>query len=231
MTRYALYFAPPSASLWWQAGCRWLGRDPEGLLEQLDPHAPRRDHARRYGFHATLKAPFRLVDGVTEAQLLALVREVVADQVPLQLQAPAIGLLGDFLALLVAGPHADSAALAQRCVSQVDPLRAPPTPSDLTRRRNAGLTARQNALLQRWGYPYTEEEFRFHMTLSDSLAMVDPAAIAAMRMAAGLAFAGAMTTPLMLEGVAVFREDVAGAPFRLIARCPFGGAAVSRQPG
>ena len=67
--RYAIYFAPAHGSPWWEFGARWLGRDerndtaltqhplaqiaPDDLLELTA-------QPRRYGFHATLKAPFGL---------------------------------------------------------------------------------------------------------------------------------------------------------------------------
>ena len=37
------------------------------------------------------------------------------------------------------------------------------------RRRSPGLSARQEALLDRWGYPFVLDEFRFHMTLTRRL--------------------------------------------------------------
>ena len=42
---------------------------------------------------------------------------------------------------------------------ELDAFRAPPDDAELARRRKAGLTERQDALLMQWGYPYVFEEF------------------------------------------------------------------------
>ncbi|EGF30650.1 hypothetical protein IMCC9480_1081 [Oxalobacteraceae bacterium IMCC9480] len=227
--RYAIYFAPASDSPWWQAGCYWLGRDPEHRLGGLDATTPLRGNARRYGFHATLKAPFRLADGCDEARLLATAQQFAAQQAALIVPLPAVRLLGNFLALQAGAAVPEIGALAQRCVLEFDGLRAPPTPDELARRLSAPLTLRQQALLQQWGYPYTDEEFRFHMTLSDSLTGVEPAAAQAMIEDAKAAFSGAMATPLVIDGIAIFRERGSGAPLELVARCVFGAHAWARN--
>ncbi|WP_369292468.1 DUF1045 domain-containing protein, partial [Burkholderia pseudomallei] len=77
--RFALYYAPPRASAWWRAGCAWLGRDPEdgATLAPPQPGALRRPvdaltvAPRRYGWHATLVAPFALRPGVAPDELVA----------------------------------------------------------------------------------------------------------------------------------------------------------------
>jgi phosphonate metabolism protein PhnN/1,5-bisphosphokinase (PRPP-forming) len=232
MSRYALYFAPATGSPWWQAGWRWLGRDastadnlprypvsgvPPLMLEKLTADA------RRYGFHATLKAPFRLNEGFDESHLLTMAQAFAAAQRPVELQGVRIGHLGDFLALRPSGPLDEIAALAMRCVSYFDNLRAAPTATELAKRRRAGLSARQEALLQRWGYPYTEEEFRFHLTLTDSLAGVDADAVYALRKAAEECFAPVMAgEPLTIDALTIFREDKPGTPFSVWRRIPFG---------
>ena len=72
MYRYALYYAPPPGTALAAFGARWLGRDPDGAeapaspeLARVTPGEWRRAVAlpRRYGFHATLKAPFSLAEG------------------------------------------------------------------------------------------------------------------------------------------------------------------------
>ena len=222
-TRYAIYFAPASDSRWWQAGCHWLGRDPEQRIGGLDATTPWRDNARRYGFHATLKAPFHLADGYDETRLLACASVFASHQTALEVPLPTVRLLGNFLALQAGGPVPQISTLAQDCVEHFEALRAAPTAADLARRSSVLLTARQQALLQRWGYPYTEEQFRFHMTLSDSLTNVEPAVAQAMTEDALAAFSQAMAVPLVIDGIAIFREEASGAPFDLVARFGFGG--------
>lgn len=228
MSRYALYFTPDPASPWWQAGCRWLGRDPANnqalaqpavssvpplLLQQLT------DDARRYGFHATLKAPFRLAAGFDETHLLQVTAAFSAAQAAFAVPAPVVHPLGHFLALRCGGDAQEINALAMRCVSYFDFLRAAPTDAELTRRRSSQLSPREEQLLQRWGYPYTEEEYRFHLTLTDSLAKVDEDTAYALRRAAEQIFD--LATPLLLDAISVFKEDAPGLPLRQLQRFPF----------
>ena len=230
MTRYALYFAPAADSAWWCAGCHWLGRDAQtgqkvvppkiaGVPAQLQRQLTQA--ARRYGFHATLKAPFQLAEGFREAHLLTMAAAFARHQSSLVLHDPSVRPMHDFLTLQPSVVQSEISALAMRCVSYFDLLRAAPASSELARRRVAGLSARQEALLQRWGYPFTEEEFRFHMTLTDRLSGVDSEVVFALRKAAETCFAEAMETRLMLDGLAVFRQADGNAEFELIARFPF----------
>ncbi|MDP9109271.1 MAG: phosphonate metabolism protein/1,5-bisphosphokinase (PRPP-forming) PhnN [Pseudomonadota bacterium] len=258
MTRYALYFAPAAHTAWWQAGCSWLGRDP--LCGAPDPmpgasaavslanssanlsanlsaaslnHAPYPSltrSARHYGFHATLKAPFRLAPGFSVTHLFQMAQAFAAHQRALTLAQPTIGMLGNFLALQGAVPQPGINALAMRCVRYFDLLRAPPSAEELARRRSAGLTAHQDALLQRWGYPYTDDAFRFHMTLSDRLDQLDAARAANLRIAAAAHFASAMEQPLQLDNLSVWREADSGEPFELLQRFGFGNPASATVP-
>ncbi|HYD78986.1 MAG TPA: DUF1045 domain-containing protein [Paucimonas sp.] len=227
MTRYALYFAPRSDSPWWKAGCLWLGRDPISGAELQQPEVPGlprlllaklTSDARRYGFHATLKAPFRLQSGFTEAHLLAMAEAFCAAQRPLYVPDVEIGMVGrsaPVLALRAAGDTRPIDDLAQRCVHYFDLLRAAPTADEQRKYRARGLNAREEELLQRWGYPYTEECFRFHLSLSDSLAELGAEPIAALQAAAKEHFAHAHATePLGIDGLTIFREVERGAPFQ-----------------
>jgi 2'-5' RNA ligase len=200
MPRYAIYFAPATDSAWWDAGCRWLGRDPIGGSEIQQPHIPRvsksmfaklTSDARRYGWHATLKAPFRLHEGFSESHLDEMAEAFAAVQRPIALDDMQVRQLRDFLVLAPTRVSAEVGALALRCVTYFDILRAAPPAAELSKRRDAGLSEKQEALLQRWGYPYTEEEFRFHMGLTDSLSGVDGDTVHALQRAAEQRFASA----------------------------------------
>lgn len=231
MARYALYFTPPVDSVWAQAGSHWLGREiqvAESSAQINIPGIPKllltslTADARRYGFHATLKAPFRLFEGFTEAHLLEMVAAFCSTQKAIVLDEPRVRPLADFLALQVNGPLDEIGGLAMRCVTYFDLLRAPLTEQELVQRRSAGLTARQSALLQRWGYPYTEEFFRFHMTLSDGLLPVDADVIYAIRKAAEQHFSAALEqAPLVIDALTIAREDYPGSPFVEWKRIPF----------
>ncbi|WP_394778235.1 DUF1045 domain-containing protein, partial [Undibacterium sp.] len=229
MTRYALYYAPDQNSAWWTAGCRWLGRDPVTGQDLLQPPVEGMPplvlqkltaDARRYGFHATLKAPFRLAEGFLEKHLLDTLAAFCAVQTRITIQQPSVLPMGDFLALRTAEESRDIHALAMRCVSYFDFLRAPPSDAELHKRRSGQLSQRQEQLLQRWGYPYTEEEYRFHMTLTDKLSAVDADVSYRLRRAAESFFH--IDAPLLINGIALFREDAPGAPFALLRRFDFG---------
>ncbi|MNR79268.1 Ribose 1,5-bisphosphate phosphokinase PhnN [compost metagenome] len=230
MTRYALYYTPVNDSPWAQAGSSWLGRQPasdEPATQVNIPGIPRlllaslTADARRYGFHATLKAPFRLFEGFSEEHLLQMARAFCSTQKAIALDELRVRPLKDFLALSVAGPLDEIGELAMRCVSYFDLLRAPLTEPELSKRRQLGLNARQSDLLQRWGYPYTEEFFRFHMTLTDGLMHADPDVIYTIRKAAEQHFEAIQTVPLAIDALTIAREEYPGAPFVEWQRIPF----------
>jgi hypothetical protein len=109
-------------------------------------------------------------------------------------------------------------ALHGACVRAFDPFRAPLSEPDLARRRKAPLTAGQDARLLAWGYPYVFDDFRFHMTLTSSIA--DPE-LAQRLLAALQAHFADFSGPHRFSGVAVFRQDSRAEPFRVLARFDF----------
>lgn len=178
--RYAIYFVPGADSALYRFGTSVLGYDCR--TGQETPFIDGVDTAswpavvkepKVYGFHATLKAPIRLIEGVDESDLVRAVSEfavqhVAAADAPLALRA-----LGSFIALVPAGNADGINSLAADCVRAFDRFRAPLTAEDRTRRLASPLTERQIEHLDRWGYPYVFEDFRFHMTLTGSLPMPD----------------------------------------------------------
>ncbi|MFZ6848647.1 DUF1045 domain-containing protein [Undibacterium sp. RuRC25W] len=226
MSRYALYFAPKQQSKWWQAGCQWLGRDPtsQRSLEQIRlpnviPKVLQRltTDARRYGFHATLKAPFRLAErhglGELEQSLAAFCRR----QKPIEIPSPQVEWIGNFLALRPGDKNSAIHQLAMQCVSHFDYLRAPLRPEELARRQQQQLSARQLRLLQHWGYPYTAEEYRFHMTLTDALNNTD----AAEAIERGARQHFDIGEPLIIHSIALFYEAASGDDFQLLRHYAF----------
>lgn len=208
--RYAVYAVPEPGHALETAAARWLGRDPRGGA--CAPGAADDDllaDARRYGFHGTLKAPFRLAEGAREADLAAAAEALAGPALPVAL---AVSDDLGFPALRPAAPAPALDALAARCVRDLDRLRAPPTPDELARRKPERLSPRQRELLSRWGYPYVLDEFRFHMTLGARA--TEPARHAAFMRAAGQTFAGILAEPAPLT-IALFVEPERGAPFRL----------------
>jgi putative phosphonate metabolism protein len=173
--RHALYFLPPKGSGLEDFGDSWLGWSvTEGRVvahpQIADlPIATLTERPRKYGFHGTLKAPFRLADGVRESDLISTATALASSIPAFEMPALQIARLGSFLALVPQQPSAELQQLASSLVRELDPLRAPLSDAELVRRRSAGLTPAQEMLLTKWGYPYVMDEFRFHLTLSGKL--------------------------------------------------------------
>ncbi|MEQ6247530.1 DUF1045 domain-containing protein [Sulfitobacter sp. HNIBRBA3233] len=171
-TRFAVYYVPPDGPLA-DFGATWLGWDIRRGAPEDQPDvtgiAAATEAPRKYGFHATLKPPFRLADGATPDTLDAAVGQMAARCAPGQTEGLAVTPLGRFLALTLRGDAAPVSRIAATCVEALDRFRAPASAAELARRRKARLTERQEMLLARWGYPYVFEEFRFHLTLTGRL--------------------------------------------------------------
>lgn len=217
--RYAIYYTPPPGALA-AFGAGWLGWDIAAGREAGRLVVPGLDGARltgeprRYGFHATLKPPFRLADGMAPEALEAAVADLAARLTPVPLDGLRLDAIGRFLALVPEGDQAALAALAGRLVRDLDRFRAAPDPADLARRRARGLTRAQEANLVRWGYPYVLDEFRFHMTLTGPL---EPADLAATRRALAPVVAPLLPRPFEVEAIVLAGED-AGGRFHVIHR-------------
>ncbi|MGF6468342.1 DUF1045 domain-containing protein [Paraburkholderia youngii] len=228
--RFALYYAPSCESAWWQAGSTWLGRDAQSGERRAQPQPPGltrplaalTDSPLRYGWHGTLVAPFRLGAGVTQHDVLAAARAWALGRQPFALPVEA-ATLGDFVALRPADADGETRIreLASNALESLDGLRARPSAADLERRLAAPLTERQRALLLQWGYPYVFDEFRFHMTLSSSLADPDERAT----LLAWWRERAPALGPLAVDQAALFVEPAPGEPFVLWQPLPFSDGA------
>ena len=223
MTRYALYFAPSDGAF---ADCaaRWLGRDAahDRPVVPLHPDLPPlTETARRYGFHATLKAPFRLADGARPDDLTRAMADFAARTPPVVIAGLQLADLDGFLALVPMGDTTALDAIAARVVQEFDPLRAPLTQAEIARRQPHRLSPNQRALLDAWGYPYVMDEFRFHMTLTDRLR---PDQGAWVRPLADATFAPFTGRPVTLDALTLFVEGADGL-FHHARRVPLTGAA------
>jgi ribose 1,5-bisphosphokinase len=228
--RHALYFAPEPASAWGRFGSAWLGRcaaSGEAIKQPVIAGVAAAEQAtltespRRYGFHATLKAPFRLrADAPLEAICGAL-DSFCASRVAFRIPRLQVAMLDDFLAVTLAAPDARISELAAACVTEFDRFRAPLDEAELARRRALPLTDREDALLRRWGYPHVLDAYRFHLSLSGRLRGAHPALVDALQRAARAALDALALEPLVLESVCLFEEPAPGAPLRIIHRAPF----------
>lgn len=238
--RYALYYSPEYGSPWWALGAHWLGRCPVSNCLQLQPAVPAigRDAfaaltaaPRRYGFHATLKAPMRLAEPYSVDLLRRRLAQFAKSYQPFTLTPLRLTQLDDFLALVPADPLPELQAIADRLVIELDDFRAPLTPSDRARHAQRALTSRQDALLQEWGYPFVFDQFRAHFTLTGSLVSTSVAERAALTAAALAQLERVSIMPLVFDAISLFREASPGEPFRLIERFPLGPTPSSARPG
>lgn len=222
--RVALYYAPAVDDPLHGAGSTWLGRDAETNAPRRQPELPGiaaiTEDARGYGFHATLKAPMRLADGVSWDRFVAEVEALAAGVRPFALPALSVQDIGGFLALREAEPSPALQAFSDICVAGVDLLRAPLTEAELARRRRKPLPPAQEALLTRWGYTYVFGEFFFHMTLTRRLSAEEraiwwPAAVDF--------FDPYLEAPRMVTDIALFTQAAEGAPFTIAQRIPLRG--------
>jgi hypothetical protein len=204
-----------------QAASQWLGKSgrkvagvPAAEMERL-LQAP-----NHYGFHATIKPPFRLKTGNTlndvEKELAAFTKELQ----PIFLPPLEIARIDNFFCLR---PVSDSEAvhnLAAEAVQRFDHFRRPAEEKELARRRAAGLSDRQEHLLLTWGYPYVLDEFRFHLTLTGNIEnerMVEP-----LRRELSSRFTPVIQEPVCFDGLCLFVQQGDSA-FSEYIWFPFGG--------
>ncbi|MBY6154903.1 DUF1045 domain-containing protein [Vannielia litorea] len=223
-SRYAIYYTPPEGALA-NFGASWLGWDAELGREVAQTEVTGLDMAavteapRKYGFHGTIKPPFRLVESKDREGLEAALCEVCATTPPVLLDGLRLATLGRFLALVLEGDVTPLSDLAARVVTELDGFRAPPGVAELDRRRQGGLTARQDALLLRWGYPYVLDEFRFHLTLTGAL---DAVSARRAEVVLGSKLSQLSLSPFQIRSLCLVGEGDDGR-FRLIRRVPLGG--------
>lgn len=186
--RYALYLVPEPQTLLWRTGSALLGYDaatgealrqpvPDGL--DAEAFARMTAEPRRYGFHMTVKAPFRLAQEFEPRDLVEAVEEIRRDHPPISLGALQIrsrrtaGEDAGFLCLEPDGVADALAALERDVVTGLDRFRAPLTREEIARRAPDRLTPRQQALLDAFGYPFVLDEFRPHFSLTGRIAACD----------------------------------------------------------
>ncbi len=228
MTRYAIYVAPDAASHVWRFGSGTIGydaatgadlpfNDTAGL--SADVWSATTEEPRRYGFHATLKAPFELAPAIDEQSLLGDVEQLAASLPPVTLSGLLVRSIGRFIALVPAQPSVDLQALAAATVERLDHLRAPLSAADRARRLKSPLTTRQIEYLDRYGYPYVRDEFRFHMTLTGPVTKDAERTRIAETLAAAYS-RSVPAGPFIVDALAVYRQPSRDARFRIVARFP-----------
>ena len=222
--RIALYYAPGTDDPLHQRASAWLGRDAVSGAELSQPAIAGVDiaevtaDARGYGFHATLKPPFRVQGDIQAA--LQTTRGFAARTAAFALPPLQITDLDGFLALREAEPCPALQALADGAVTALDPHRAPATEAEIARRKPEKLSPRQREYLASWGYPYVFAEWRFHMTLTRRLTPAEKAIILpAVTKALGDAPAVART----VTDICIFAQAAPGVPFTILERLKLRG--------
>lgn len=223
ITRFAVYFAPRTGPFADKAA-QWLGWDATIGTAVAQPDMPF-DLAsvtrapRKYGFHATLRAPFRPAPDLTADDVVGAVAALAAGLPPAECDGLRLCNLHGFLALVPDGDTGAIDALAAQVVRATNPLRAALSPAEIARRRPDSLSARQRAHLAQWGYPFVMDDFAFHLTLTDQL---DADMAARVQPHAAAHFAAALPRPFVVQDLCLFGEDGEGR-FHLLHRFPLQG--------
>lgn len=228
MVRYAIYCVPPFSTRLGTLGSRWLGwnMDANAVADQPAVGELRAEHVaeitslpRRYGWHATFKAPFVLSQSRTVDELKQAISAFVHVREPMQLPMFQVSMLSDFIALV---PHTDAhgfATFAMDVVRAFDRFRAPLESTEIARRRKLGLTARQEALLLHWGYPYVMDEYKFHLTLTGRIGKKEREVLLPFLESW---FAPALNRPEVMHDIALCEQAAEGTQFTLVERFAFG---------
>jgi putative phosphonate metabolism protein len=222
--RAAIYFTPPRDCGLAAFAASWLGRDvaadrdvPRRVLAGVDPERQTAitSSPRRYGFHATMKAPFDLAAGCGLDDIRHALANFVAGRPTIEGPPLALTDLYGFLALTLSAPSPAIDRLAGDCVEAFERFRAPLSDQDIARRREADLSPAQDELLAHWGYPYVFDEFRFHMTLTERL---DDAERRQVQAALAPHVAPFCAAPLVIDGLSLVAQADRASPFAVIER-------------
>jgi putative phosphonate metabolism protein len=225
--RFAIYFVPAAYTALYRFGAAVLGYDcytgegvarPSGLGLTEAEWDRLAAEPRTYGFHATLKAPFRLRAGLDQVELIEAVQSLAVSFPTIPMIDPVVGIIDGFVAII---PNAQSPPLdrlAAECVTALDQFRAPLESHERNKRLAADLSERQIASLDRFGYPYVLDDFRFHMTLTGRVAPQERAAIRGLLQDAFGQLVG--NSPVPIDRVVVLQKDDLTARFRVLAEAP-----------
>jgi hypothetical protein len=230
--RYAIYFVPSAHSNLYRYGSSVLGYDcytgnaagfpgkPDGAAVNWNELS---NEPRRYGFHATLKAPFHLLPSHSEQQLINALANFARLGHAVYAFVPAVRLLSDFFAVVPQHHELGIDALAASCATIFDAFRAPITPEERARRIALKLNDEQIRNLDRWGYPYVLSQFRFHMTLTGKIpAPRRKAVLAALQR---VFRESAIEPSITVDRVALVKQETPDSRFRAVSEAVFGAGA------
>jgi hypothetical protein len=228
--RYAIYFVPAAQSALYRYGSSVLGYDcytgqavdfPRAAAGGAVNWNELGQEPRRYGFHATLKAPFYLLPSHGEAQLIKAMQDFARLGHAALSFEPEVRLLNGFFAVMPAKTVPAVDALAASCTTIFDAFRAPITPQDRARLMALQLTESQVRNLDRWGFPYVLADFRFHMTLTGKVPAARRRTILA-DLQKGLRRTR-IGGPIALDRLALLKQETRDAAFRVIGEVALNG--------
>jgi hypothetical protein len=224
--RYAIYWVPAPSSPLAAFARDWFGAEVE-TGEALA--APRADFGldaalvqrataspRRYGIHATIKAPFRLREGASAKELAAALGTFCSQRRRIRSAPLCLHRFSRYLALVVEAEHAEIAWLADSCVTYFDHFRAALNGDDRSR-RSAALPPSAAALFEQFGYHDIFHRFMFHITLAGPL---EEAELEAVEAALAPAIAPLTAAPFVLEDLCLCGDPGPGSLFRVLGRFP-----------
>src|SRR6516165_5896254 len=121
-----------------------------------------------------------------------------------------------FIAVVAAAPSMALDRLAADGVMAFDRFRRPLTAHERGQRLGAGLSQRQIENLDRWGYPYVFEDFRFHLTLTGPIDADRRGSVLALLQARFDAIDGGHSLPI--TRLSLLRQDAWSTPFRVVGQ-------------
>ena len=227
--RFAIYFTFARDTALYQKATLWLGHCVynEALCrkESGDGFSPQLERFRsvqqaaHYGFHATLKPPFRLQARTTRTELVDRLVDFASSIQPFNCAPLKVASIDNFIALTLSEDCDELNQLARQCVQSFESFRAPLNETEMQKRLKPPLTLRQQQLLNQWGYPYLFDEFRFHITLTDRLSD-DLVEDALHRL--DLEFSPLLSSSLYIDRICLFHQKDSATPFQLVQTCLLG---------
>lgn len=219
--RYAIYFTPAESDSLTQKASHWLSRNAfsDQAYSNYASFAEMTAEPRRYGFHATLKAPFELSSDYSEAALIDALTRFTTSRPAFDIPEIVIGSLGPFFALVPASTYQPLQDFAADVVEYFEPFRAPLSESDIARRKPQNLSDSQRHNLTTWGYPHVMDDFRFHMTLTGPVEESQSERAASIL---AQTFSDFTQRPLTISGLGLFVEKARGDAFTVHTWQPLG---------
>lgn len=220
MTRYAVYYIPEENSDLYRIASELLGRCiytgnalPQPLIRGFDMEALTTE-SRKYGLHATLKAPFKI--NCDEETLLDAFHDFCAQQVPARLHNLKLALLGTGFWALTGDMSPELSVLEERCVKAFQSYARPLTQKEVIRRQ--AKSVKELLYLNEWGYHKIFDQFRFHITFTNTL---PPLTNHKLREGLVKLLKPYLDQTLVIDRLALCRQMMIQGPFTVLAQARF----------